>query len=173
MRLAQLCRDKLRFVPGVDARQQTAIRAGNPSVSAVDGRLSAYDDVTVTVVPPVNDAPVAVADGDRTVSRPHAALLWGGVFDDGLPYGYPLTFQWAKESGPGDVTFMTASNTTQNATYWEPVDGVDAVAFATFSAAGQYVLSLSASDTQFTNTDTLTITVLPGTNSAPHRASRS
>jgi hypothetical protein len=50
---------------------------------------------------------------------------------------------------------------------WLEVDLFDAFASATFSAAGEYVLSLTATDTQYTNTDTLTITVLPGTNFPP------
>ena len=146
-------------------------------LTATDGHVSAFDDVTVTVVPPVNDGPIADAGGDLTVVRPNAALLLGAVYDDGLPFGYPLTYQWSKVSGPGTVTFLvapepggggvTVSNTTQNVTHWENVDGIDAFAFATFSTNGEYVLSLTATDTEFTNTDTVTITVLPGTNSPP------
>jgi RHS repeat-associated protein len=136
-------------------------------LTATDGHVSAFDDVTVTVVPPVNDGPIADAGGDLTVVRPNAALLLGAVYDDGLPFGYPLTYQWSKVSGPGTVTFVTVSNTTENATHWENVDGVDAIAFATFSTNGEYVLSLTAADTEFTNITTATITVLAGTNSPP------
>jgi hypothetical protein len=60
-----------------------------------------------------------------------AAALTGTSSDDGLPNGSTLTTIWSKVSGPGTATFGNANsaNTT-----------------VTFSAAGSYVLRLSASD---------------------------
>jgi hypothetical protein len=58
-----------------------------------------------------------------------AAALDGSVTDDGLPG--PLTTTWSRVSGPGTVSFADAS-------------AVDTTAM--FSAAGSYVLRLSASD---------------------------
>ncbi|PAW61704.1 MAG: hypothetical protein B9S37_04500 [Verrucomicrobiia bacterium Tous-C3TDCM] len=58
-----------------------------------------------------------------------AILLEATATDDGLPN--PLLTQWSKVSGPGTVTFTSASSTTTG---------------ATFSAGGRYVLRLSATD---------------------------
>src|SRR5204863_2364022 len=43
----------------------------------------------------------------------------------------------------------------------------DAFTSATFTTNGEYVLRLTATDTQFTNFDEVTVTVLPGINVAP------
>ncbi len=69
-------------------------------------------------------------------------ILEATATDDGLPN--PLTLTWSKFSGPGIVTFGSASaaNTT-----------------ATFSTIGTYVLRLSANDGQFTGTDSVTVNV--------------
>jgi hypothetical protein len=55
-----------------------------------------------------------------------------------------LTFTWSKVSGPGNVTFANASalNTA-----------------ASFSAAGTYVLRLTATDSALSASDDLTVTV--------------
>jgi hypothetical protein len=60
--------------------------------------------------------------------------------DDGLPNA--LTLTWSKVSGPGTVTF--APNNTANTA-------------ATFSAAGIYVLRLTANDSQFSGMDEVTV----------------
>jgi RHS repeat-associated protein len=127
-------------------------------LTATDGRTTAYDDLTVTVVPPVNDAPFAYAGGNLTVVRPDAAVLEAAVFDDSFPRGYPLTFAWAKVSGPGNVTFTPASGIVTN-DYFNTL--------ASFSAPGEYVLRLTADDSEFTDYDEIAVTVFPGTNSAP------
>lgn len=75
---------------------------------------------------------------------PLGVLLQGQVTDDGLPTDAPLTAQWTKVSGPGSVTF---SNPT------------GAVSYARFSAVGTYVLRLTASDTDLSGLDEVTITV--------------
>jgi len=91
--------------------------------------------------PPTNSAPSVSAGPDRSVTRPDAASLDGTVSDDGLPSA-TVTTAWTKVSGPGTVTFANATL-------------VDTT--ATFSAAGTYVLQLSADDGALTASDTMTV----------------
>ena len=117
-------------------------------LTASDGALTATSDVTITVqaAPPTNRPPTVSAGSPATVTLPAAASLTGSVQDDGLPSG-TLTSTWSMVSGPGSVSFANA--------------GLP-VTTATFSAAGTYVLRLTASDTALTATSDLTITVLAG-----------
>ena len=137
------------------------------SLVANDGQMSAAAQVSIVVTDPTNQPPAVYAGGEQTVTRPAAAVLEGLVIDDDLPSGYPLTYQWTKVSGPGTVRFATDTSTNAEATPWLEVNLFDAFASATFSANGTYILRLSASDTQFTNTDEVTITVLSGVNTPP------
>jgi hypothetical protein len=94
---------------------------------------------------PPNQPPAAGAGADQTVTLPAAATLNGTANDDGLPIPPSLlTFTWSKVSGPGNVTFANAHalGTT-----------------ASFSAAGPYVLRLTASDGALSANDDLTVTV--------------
>jgi hypothetical protein len=100
-------------------------------LSANDGLLSASDEIQITCITPTNTAPVVNAGIDVTLSRYNALLINGTVTDDGLPYPPTLTIAWTKISGPGTVNF--SSTTTASTT-------------VSFSAAGVYVLRLSASD---------------------------
>lgn len=90
-----------------------------------------------------NAAPVADAGADININEGQTASLSGGASDDGLPSG-TLTYAWTKVSGPGDVTFGNAAQ---------------AATTATFSARGVYVLRLTVSDSQLTDTDDLTVSV--------------
>src|SRR5579864_2449135 len=125
-------------------------------LSASDTLLTTNATVTITVnpAPPTNQAPVVSAGTAQTITLPASAALSGTVTDDGLPVGGTLTSSWSKVSGPGTVTFGNAASPTTT---------------ATFSAAGTYVLQLSATDTQLTTNATVTITVNPAppTNQAP------
>ncbi|MEQ1730215.1 MAG: Ig-like domain-containing protein, partial [Vicinamibacterales bacterium] len=116
-------------------------------LTASDTALTAFADVTVTVnpVPPVNQPPVVTAGTDITLTLPSSATLAGTVTDDGLPQGSTLTTLWAQQSGPGSTTFAdaTAPATT-----------------ATFSTAGDYVLGVTASDTDKTVSATVTVHAL-------------
>jgi hypothetical protein len=94
---------------------------------------------------PVNQAPLVSAGPDLTVALPASAALDGNVTDDGLPSG-TLTTTWTKQSGLGTVTFGNAN-------------AVDTT--ASFSAAGTYVLRLTASDGALSAFDETTITVNP------------
>jgi hypothetical protein len=68
----------------------------------------------------------------------------GHVEDDGLPRGSTLTTVWKTISGPGDVVFADAKS---------PATRIK------FSAPGAYVLELSATDGEKSNTLTVNATV--------------
>ena len=92
-----------------------------------------------------NQSPAVNAGPDQTVTFPNSANLNGTVSDDGLPNPpATVTTQWNKVSGPGTVKFGNAN-------------AVDTT--ASFSAAGVYVLQLSATDGALTTQDTVSITV--------------
>ena len=126
-------------------------------LTASDSALSTSDDIVITVnpAPPVNQAPVVNAGPDQTITLPATANLSGTVTDDGLPNPpATVTTTWSKVSGPGTVTFGNASALATT---------------ATFSAAGSYVLRLTASDSALSASDDVTITVnaAPPVNQAP------
>jgi PKD repeat protein len=115
-------------------------------LTANDGALSASSTVTITVnAAPVNQAPVVNAGSNQTITLPATASLSGTVTDDGLPNPpATVTVTWSKTSGPGTVTFANPAAK---------------VTTATFSAAGTYVLKLSASDSALTASASITVTV--------------
>jgi K319-like protein len=82
------------------------------------------------------------------VTLPNAASLNGSVSDDGLPNPPgAVTTTWSVVSGPGTVTFGDAGAV---------------VTTASFSAAGTYVLRLTASDSVLSSSDDATVTVNTG-----------
>ena len=126
-------------------------------LTAYDGELTAYDEVTITVNPdpPGNQMPFVSAGLDQTITLPAIAILDGTVSDDGLPNPPGgLTITWSTASGPGEVIFLNASivDTTVN-----------------FSVAGIYVLRLTANDGELTAYDDVILTVepVPSTNQKP------
>jgi RHS repeat-associated protein len=111
-----------------------------------DGTVdSASAEIQITVRP-VNDAPVVDAGPDQATEVSMAVALAGSVNDDGDPAGSPLTVLWSKVSGPGSVSFQASDS---------------AASRALFSASGVYVLRLTATDSQLTSYDEVTITVSP------------
>src|SRR6266850_1849817 len=98
-----------------------------------------------------NTQPTVSAGSNQTVTLPASASLSGTATDDDLPVGSTLTVTWSKFSGPGTVTFgnVNALSTT-----------------ASFSAAGTYVIRLTAGDSELSSTADLTISV-NATNQAP------
>jgi archaellum component FlaF (FlaF/FlaG flagellin family) len=124
-------------------------------LSASDGSLFATDTVSVTVnasSQPVNLAPVVKAGPDRFITLPqNAVTLLGAVRDDNLPFGI-LNSSWTQLRGAGTVTF--ANSLSPETT-------------AYFSAAGTYVLQLSASDGALFATDTVTVTVVSASQNSP------
>ena len=95
---------------------------------------------------PGNNAPVVNAGQDQAdYTLPASANLDGTVSDDGNPNPPgAVTTTWTKQSGPGNVTFGNAN-------------AVDTT--ASFSAAGVYVLRLTANDSELQSYDEVTITV--------------
>jgi RHS repeat-associated protein len=104
---------------------------------------------TLPVFP--NEAPTALAGSDQTVTLPDVAKLSATACDDGFPRGSSLALSWSKVSGPGDVGF-----TKPNSPFTD----------ASFTVAGTYVLRFTASDSEQTVSDDVTITALPA-NAAP------
>jgi hypothetical protein len=115
-------------------------------LTASDSVLSASDDIVVTVnAAAANQAPVVNAGPDQTITLPATASLSGTVTDDGKPNPpATVTTTWSKVSGPGTVTFGNASAKATT---------------ATFSAAGSYVLRLTANDSALSASDDIAITV--------------
>ncbi|MFL6617364.1 MAG: LamG-like jellyroll fold domain-containing protein [Povalibacter sp.] len=99
-----------------------------------------------------NTAPIADAGADQTIVLPtNSVQLFGSAQDDGLPTG-TLTAHWTRTSGPGTATFAN-SNAMQTR--------------VTFSTAGVYVLQLTVSDGELSDSDSIRITV-----SSPQSLSR-
>jgi hypothetical protein len=97
-----------------------------------------------------NTAPVVNAGLDAAIKLPAQAALDGTVTDDGQPQATPTT-TWSMVSGPGTVTFGNPAL-------------VDTT--ATFSAPGDYVLRLTASDGLLSTFDDVAVAV-EGADAAP------
>lgn len=112
--------------------------------------------VTFTALPlPGNLPPQINAGSDLTIALPGTVSLAAVITDDAKPLPDLTALKWEKLSGPGTVAFSapTLASTT-----------------ATFSAAGEYHLQLTANDGQFQVQDTMTVLVVPplaGPNQAP------
>jgi hypothetical protein len=112
-------------------------------LTATDSALSASDDIAISVVS--NTAPLVNAGPDQTITLPSTASLSGTVTDDGRPtFPGSVSTTWSKVSGPGTVTFGSASAKATT---------------ATFSVAGNYVLRLTGNDGALSATDDIAITV--------------
>ena len=118
----------------------------NPATIVMDGAKA----VTANFVPAVltNAPPMVNAGADQTITLPvNSVALNGVVTDDALPNPPgALTIGWTRVSGPGTVVFSNATSRTTN---------------ATFSAAGVYVLRLTANDGQLSAGDDVSVTVNP------------
>lgn len=129
--------------PGSSA-QHTYTTGGNHTLTVTvtdSGGLPGTARATVAV----NQKPTVSAGPDRSVVMPAAASLAGSASDDGLPNPPgTLTTSWSQVSGPGTVTFAAVGAPSTS---------------ATFSAAGTYVLRLTATDSATTATDDVTVTV--------------
>ncbi|MCE7985134.1 MAG: hypothetical protein DYG89_28510 [Caldilinea sp. CFX5] len=109
-------------------------------LTASDGALSAFDEVSITV----NTAPAVNAGPDQTIALPSNANLDGTVSDDGFPLPPNVATTWSQVSGPGTVTFGNAN-------------AVDTT--AAFTAPGAYTLRLTANDGAHTSNDDVIVTV--------------
>ncbi len=104
---------------------------------------------TVSFLPPSslpeNQVPTVEAGADQTVFLSGGAPLSGIVRDDRQPNPpRSVTTIWSQDSGPGLASFddATATHTT-----------------ARFSSPGTYVLRLSATDSELSTSDTMSVTV--------------
>ena len=131
--------------------------SGSPAVSCAAGFTLAFDggalglsdgidafDVVAGSGGPANSPPSVDAGPGQAVTLPASAALDGTVGDDGLVA--PLVTSWTQTSGPGTTTFGNAA-------------AVDTT--AAFSAAGTYVLRLTADDGELVAFDEVTIAVTP------------
>jgi VCBS repeat-containing protein len=107
--------------------------------------------VTITVQPPVNQAPVVNAGTDQVIVYPRNLVLTGKVTDDGLPNPPALTYAWSKVSGPGTVTFTPISGSATS--------GVPFTSTVTFSRTGSYTLRLTGKDGVLSSSDDVVVSV--------------
>jgi len=99
-----------------------------------------------------NTAPFVFAGDDTTAALENGSAevaLSGSAFDDGLPVDSIVAASWVVVSGPSAVDI---ANDTSAATS------------ATFTALGEYVLRLSATDGELSASDEVTITIEPPSN---------
>ncbi len=94
--------------------------------------------------PSVNQPPSSYAGPNARVVLPNALALAGLAADDGLPNG-TLSTAWSVVSGPGTVTFGDSTSPQTS---------------AAFSAAGNYVLALTASDGVYSTVSKMNVEVV-------------
>jgi hypothetical protein len=111
-------------------------------LTADDGQFQSSDELTVHVSAQTNAPPTVDAGTGGVVLLPDGLFLAGTAADDGLPNAL-LTRAWSKVSGPGPVLFTQSGGTNR----------------ALFSAPGDYVLRLTASDGALSAFDDLEVTV--------------
>lgn len=109
-------------------------------------------DVTITVLPDPNKAPIANAGPDRTVQLPNGrAQLDGSNSYD--PEGDELRFEWSAVSGPETVQIENAET---------------AYPYVNFLLVGEYIFRLKVSDSKgLSSTSNVKVTVLPKPNELP------
>ena len=120
-------------------------------LTASDTQLISFDEVAI-IVRSANQAPVISVAPSWSVALPARLLVNYTVTDDGLPAGGSLTVAWDTVSGPGDVGYQEQT--------------LNSISVG-FSKAGVYTLRLAASDTQFTVTQDITVTVSGTPGAAP------
>jgi IgGFc binding protein/PKD domain len=119
-------------------------------LTASNSQNSASATTTVTVNPQAYVPPTVNAGTNQTITLPTNTVTLNGSASDN---GVPMTIVWTVASGPGAVTFSSPNSLVTQATF--P------------STAGTYVLQLSASNSQYTNTAQVTITVNAATTQPP------
>ena len=134
--------------PSVSPRPRPATKTATLNVAhgGTNSPMQVSLDRQRTGQPPVNQAPTANAGADQTITLPAAATLAGSAERRRPPARRHADDDVAKFSGPGSVTFGNASALSTT---------------ASFSAAGTYVLRLTASDGALSTSDDVTIDVNP------------
>lgn len=94
----------------------------------------------------VNQPPVITIAPTWSITLPNRLALDYTVTDDRLPSGGALTVSWEKISGPGNVGFLNQTPTSIS---------------VGFDQAGTYSLRITATDTQFTASNDISVTVQP------------
>lgn len=97
-----------------------------------------------TVKQKANQPPIISAGADQTIALPNTASLSGTIIDDNAPVS--ATVSWSKVSGPESVILGSASTAPTS---------------AIFNSPGTYVLRFTATDSVFTISDDVVITVNP------------
>ncbi|RYD67999.1 MAG: DUF5060 domain-containing protein [Verrucomicrobiaceae bacterium] len=121
------------------------VSLGTPPNSTTQDWIALIDKTTGGT--PDNQSPIVSAGPDRngTISGSSVSLtLSGSATDDGLPESGTLTTSWTRVSGPAGVSFATPTSSSTN---------------ASFSAAGTYVLRLTASDGEISRSDDVTVII--------------
>jgi hypothetical protein len=127
------------------------VSLGTPPNSTSQDWIALVDKTTGGT--PDNQAPVVSAGPDRTglLSGSSVTLtMSGSATDDGLPESGTLTTSWTRVSGPAGVSFATPTSPSTN---------------ASFSAAGTYVLRLTAGDGELSASDDVTVTITSSSSS--------
>jgi hypothetical protein len=117
---------------------------GSPPNSTTQDWIALLQSTSGT---PTNEAPVVSAGPDRSAVLAGSSVsvnLNGAASDDGLPAGSTLTRTWSRISGPSSVSFADVSSASTS---------------ATFTAAGTYVLRLTASDGALSASDDVAVTI--------------
>lgn len=99
-----------------------------------------------TAQPGTNQSPTITIAPTWAVTLPNRVILTYTVTDDGLPFGGELTTSWDPVSGPGTVGFQNQTLTSISVGFDQP---------------GLYTLRITATDTQFTVSQDVTVTVAP------------
>ncbi len=94
----------------------------------------------------VNTELITLAGEDQEWVWPVKSVNLNGYVFDSIPGPLAMSHSWTKESGPGEVTFDVKH---------------DLVTKARFSESGEYILSLTATDGEHTEKDSIKITIYP------------
>jgi RHS repeat-associated protein len=130
---------------------QQVTQATFPGVGTFTMQLSATVTATglsssaqnTVIVAAANRPPVVTVGPDQSIIFPtNTASLTGTATDDGFPVGSSLVISWSKVVGPGTVTFASPNQPNTQ---------------ASFSLPGSYILRLSASDGQYTNSASMRV----------------
>ncbi len=116
-----------------------------------DSLLAGSDDVSFTVTPAANIAPLVNAGPDRTVEAGSAVTITPQLTDDGLARPW-LSVAWRVLTGARHAALQNA-----------PGGGVTAI----FSGTGSYTLQVTANDGEFSASDNIEVTVTPAITAPP------